>query len=50
MRGLKDDGKGNSDPEVQAAVEELLRRKAAVERMQVGLLPHCLSPSSLCIV
>lgn len=39
MRGLKEGGKGNSDPEVQAAVQELLTRKAAVERLQVG--PFC---------
>ena len=38
VRSLKDGGKGNSDPEVQAAVEELLKRKSAVEQMQV---PGC---------
>ena len=34
VRELKAGGKSNSDPEVQAAVEELLRRKAAVERLE----------------
>ena len=35
VRELKEgQGKGNSDPEVEAAVEELLRRKAAVERLE----------------
>ena len=35
VRELKEGGgKGNSDPEVEAAVAELLRRKAAVERLE----------------
>ena len=38
MRELKEGrGLGNSDPEVQAAVDELIRRKKAAERIQATL-------------
>ena len=38
MRELKEvKGLGNSDPEVQAAVDELIRRKKAAERIQATL-------------
>ena len=34
VRALKDGGKGNADPDVKAAVEELLARKGRLEQMQ----------------
>ena len=38
MRELKEGkGLGNADPEVKVAVEELVRRKQAVERIQATL-------------
>ena len=38
VRDLKEgQGKSNSDPDVEEAVQELLRRKAAVERLETTL-------------
>jgi hypothetical protein len=43
VRALKDSGKGNADPEVAAAVEELKRLKQAAEGISARLGPSAMS-------
>lgn len=46
VRALKDSGKGNSDPEVAAAVEELKRRKEAASALASRLGPSALAAAA----